>query len=100
MSLHYDEKGKFFTDYISKDSISASIHTSCYRIQGNIYVRVGERLTDELNGCEQFLPVTDASVFDLNGKELYRSDFIIVNRDQIVLLVPEERKNLPGTGGE
>ena len=90
MSLHYDDKGKFYTEYVTKNSIKASIQTITNRIEGKIYVREGERVSDELNRSAQFLAVTDAAIFDLEGNELYRCPFMTVNCDQIVWLMPEE----------
>jgi hypothetical protein len=91
MSLHYDDKGKFYTEFVAKNSIEAVIQTVTNRIDGCIYVRTGERVSDELNRSAQFLAVTDATIYDLNGKELYRSPFMTINRDQIVWLMPEEK---------
>ncbi len=91
MSLHYDDKGKFYTEFVPKNSIEAIIQTVTNRIEGLIYVRAGERVSDELNRSAKFLAVTDATIFDLNGKELYRSTFMSINLDQIVWLMPEEK---------
>ncbi len=91
MSLHYDEKGKFYTEYVTKNSIRASIQTLTNRIEGKIYVRAGERVSDELNRSAQFLAVTDATIFDPQGKEICRCPFLTVNCDQIVWLLPEEQ---------
>ena len=90
MSLHYDEKGKFFTDYVSKRSIEAIIQTPTNRIHGLIYVRVNDRVSDELNRAEQFLAITDAEIYSLEGEKLYTSDFLAVNREMIVWLLPNE----------
>ena len=90
MTLHYDDKGKFYTEYISKDAVNAVIQTNTHRITGKIFIRVGERVSDELNGSEQFLAVTDASIFDNAGDLSYKCDFITVNRDHIIWIMPEE----------
>ena len=90
MSLHYDEKGKFFTDYVSKDSIQALIQTATNRIEGNLYLRSGERVSDMLNRSEKFIAVTDVVVYDLEGKELYSCDFLAVNADLVIWLMPME----------
>ena len=89
MSLHYDDKGKFYTEYISKNSVEALIQTVTNRIKGFIHIRNEERISDELNQSAQFLAVTEATIYDLNGLELYRSPFLAINRDQIVWLAPE-----------
>jgi len=89
MSIHFDEKGKFFTEVVPKEPVLVRMQTLAQRIQGNIYVRPGERLKDELNQSVQFVAVTDAVVYGLSGEEICRTEFLIVNIDQIVWLSPE-----------
>ena len=88
MSLHYDEKGKFFTDYVSKDAIQAIIQTTNNRIEGEVYVRSGERVSDLLNSGGPFLAVTNARILDQNGAVLKRVDFLAVNQNLIIWLAP------------
>jgi len=90
MSLHYDEKGKFYTEYVSKAAVNAIIQTSTQRIIGKIYVKPGDRVSDEINRSEQFLAVTDATVYGSDGEVLYRCDFISINREHVIWLIPEE----------
>ena len=92
MTLHYDEKGKFFTDYVSKDAVKAIIQTTQHAIEGIIYVRVDERVSDELNRAEPFLAVTDATVFTLAGEKVFETEFIAINRREIVWVIPKEEK--------
>lgn len=96
MGLHYDEKGKFFTDYITKETVKAIIQTPTNRIEGTLYVRPGERVSDMLNRSEQFLPLTEVTVYDLKGEKVYEGDFIAVNIQYVIWLKPENGKNLEG----
>ncbi len=89
MGLRYDEKGKFFTEFISKTEIPVTIQTTTNLVRGFIYVRKGERLSDELNSAGNFIPVADASIFDVNGEKQYQCEFIAIHRDHIVWLMPE-----------
>ncbi len=84
MTINYDEKGKFFTSVISKDTVKARIQTTAQIIEGDVHVRRDCRLKDELDNGEPFLAVTDAQIFNANGEELFRTRFIAVRRDQIV----------------
>jgi hypothetical protein len=96
MTLEYDEKGKFFTDIIRKDVILTEIHTRTHHIRGYVHIRVGDRLSDEINRDIFFLPVTDAEVYSLEGELLYATSFLSVNRGQIVWLMPvDEHKAQP-----
>ena len=90
MSIRYDDKGKYFTNVIAKDEVPSLIQTLVSRIQGNLHVRVDERVKDELNRDGQFLAITDAIVFNLQGKKIYDAKFMLVNRDHVVWVVPDE----------
>lgn len=94
MSLHYDEKGKFFTDYITKETVKAIIQTPTNRIEGTVYIRPGERVSDMLNRSEQFLPLTEVAIYDLTGQKVYEGNFIALNINYVIWLKPEEGKNL------
>ena len=88
MTTHYDEKGKIFTDIITKECFKVNIQTTINRIEGLVYISQGKRLKDELNTEEKFLAVTDAKVFNTENTELYNVKFIAVNRKNIVWVFP------------
>ena len=67
MSIEYDEKGKIFTDVVSKTAIHATVQTTTHMLQGYIHVRRDQRIKDELDRDEDFLAVTDVSVLGANG---------------------------------
>jgi fructose-1-phosphate kinase PfkB-like protein len=90
MEIEYDEKGKFFTDVISKEVIRSEIQTETHHIRGNVHVRKGDRLSDEINQPNLFLPVTNAEIFNRDGLKLWTSDFLVVNREHIIWLMPVE----------
>jgi len=84
MTFDYDDKGKFYTSIISKETTKARIQTTAQIIEGDVHVRRECRLKDELDNGELFLAVTDAHVFNTNGDELFHTAFIAVRRDQII----------------
>jgi hypothetical protein len=90
MSLEFNEKGKYFTDIISKVAVPAVIQTSLHRIEGSIHIRMDERVKDELDRNESFIAVTSAKVFDSNGAILYETDFMTVSRAQIIWVMPKD----------
>jgi hypothetical protein len=47
-------------------------------------------MTDFLMECRDFVAVTDAEVWDLNGRKLLAISFMNVNRDRIDLIMPED----------
>jgi hypothetical protein len=90
MSLEFNEKGKYFTDIISKVAVPAVIQTVMHRIEGSVHVRLNGRVKDELDSSELFLAVTNAKVFGLDGAVLYKTDFMTVSRSQIVWIIPND----------
>jgi hypothetical protein len=88
--MNYHTKGKVFTQVVSKDPIPATIQTLTHRISGNVHIRRGERLIEELKSTGQFLAITEAKIYSIRGKLLYKSDFMTVNRDHVVWIMPDE----------
>lgn len=90
MVTRYDEKGKYFTNIITKETRFAYIQTSDCQIQGWVYIRSDHRLKDEMNEQEQFFAVTDAQTFDHSGNIKYKCKFMLVNRDQVIWIIPKD----------
>jgi hypothetical protein len=88
MDMRVDEKGKFFTPRIVKDAVAAFVRTPDRIIIGSIYVRPGNRLTDELNSdSAPFLPITDVQVYSAADETLlYRAGLLMVAYRSIVLI--------------
>ena len=73
MDMRFDEKGKFFTPRVAKDTLTAFVRTANQIIVGHVYVRPDKRLKDDLNeDPSRFLPVTDARVYDSATEALLR----------------------------
>lgn len=90
MSFDYDDKGKIFTEVISKMAVPALVQTTTHLIRGKVHIRPDERLKNELDRNEPFLAVTEASILDVEGKEIHHSNFLAVQRSQIVWAMPLE----------
>jgi tyrosine-protein phosphatase YwqE len=93
MSIRFDEKGKFFTSVVSKEPIRVVIQTVTHRIEGNIFKRPDERIKETVNQEEQFIAVTDLTIKVNQSQEIFQSDFLLVNRDQVVWILPVEKPN-------
>lgn len=90
MSLEFNEKGKYFTDIISKVAVPAIIQTTLHRIEGSIHVRLDGRVKDELDQNQPFLAVTSAKIYNIDGTLLQQADFMTVARGQIVWVIPSD----------
>jgi hypothetical protein len=90
MTVEFDEKGKVFTEVVSKVAIPAIVQTTQHLIRGNVHVRRDERLKDELDRNEFFLAITDASIIGTDGETLHQTRFLAVHRAQIVWVMPTQ----------
>ena len=90
MTIEYDEKGKRFTDIVTKRSVYATVQTTTHIIRGHIHVRRDQRIIDELDLDENFLAITDVSVLGTDGQVLFQSPFLALRRTHIVW-VPEQK---------
>lgn len=87
---NFEEKGKIFTEVIAKVAVDVILQTTTHRIHGKVHVKPGERLKNEIDRGENSLAVTDAVIFDLEGKsQLLNTKFICVQKSQIVWVLPE-----------
>jgi len=93
MSIEYDEKGKIFTDIVSKIAVYAMIQTTTHRMRGRLHIRRDQRVKDELDRKEGFLAFTEVTVFDDDNKVLFEAPFVAVQREHIVWVLPETDHN-------
>ena len=95
MTIEYDDKGKIFTDIVSKIAVYATIQTTMHMLRGRIHVRRDQRIIDELDVNENFIAITDVTVLGADGQTLFETPFLAVRRSHIVWVIPE-----PKTGEE
>ncbi len=93
MSIEYDEKGKFYTDVVTKLPTAAIIQTTTHLIRGLVHVRQGERLKSELELDEQFIAITNATIHGADDKILFNAPFLAVKRSQIVWVSPDNNND-------
>ncbi len=77
-----------FSDKIDKVAKRVVLLTLNEIILGDFHYRPRLRLIDELISSDQYLAITDATVYDKVGKARFKSKFLSVNRDHIVLIIP------------
>lgn len=61
-----------------------------YRIKGEIELVPGARLTDYMIEAKEFFAVTDAEVWDLEGRKILTAPFINVCRSHVTVVAPDE----------
>jgi hypothetical protein len=95
MTIEFDDNGKFYTDIISKVPIHVVIQTFTHRIMGVVHISPGKRLKDELDLKEQFIAITDAVICKPDGQILDRTNFLAVQRNGIIWVMPDDKDNDP-----
>lgn len=60
-----------------------------YRIKGEIELVPGARLTDYMVESKPFIAVTNAEVWDLEGRRIMIVPFLNVARDHVVIIAPD-----------
>jgi len=75
-----------------KDKVRCIMVVGTWRVEGDVHVLSGSRLTDTLNAKVQgFFAVTDAVISDLaTGDVLHSPHYIAVNRSTVSLVFPVE----------
>ena len=64
------------------------ILTGTYRIKGYIDLVPGARVTDYMVAAKDFIAVTDAEVWELEGRQVFAAPFINVSREHIEVVAP------------
>jgi hypothetical protein len=80
----------FYSDKVRKIAVSVIIKTNDHIITGDLYTRPMNRVIDELITSDKFLALTDAVVYEKSGAVRFRTEFMTINRDQVVFIIPKE----------
>jgi hypothetical protein len=91
MTIEYDDKGKRFTDIVTKRPVYATVQTTKQLLRGNIHVRRDQRIKDELDLEDKFIAITDVSILNADGQVLFHAPFLAVNRAHIIWVLPEQK---------
>lgn len=74
---------------VKKDKVKTVIRTSGETIEGLIHKLPEKRMLDMMNNSsDNFIAVSDAKVYS-EGKLLYETDFLAVNKNHIVIISGE-----------
>jgi len=78
--------------FVSKEKTEVIIFTQSHRIEGEIHLYPGSRLTDFMQAKTEygFIAVTNTKIYPLGGETpLYSVGFISLNRHFIVMIFPK-----------
>ncbi len=63
------------------------LFTALHRIEGDLHLPAASRISDRLNTARDFLPITSARVYAHDGRLLYETDVVMVNKAHLVMLL-------------
>ncbi len=66
------------------------VWTTLHRIEGELPLPPTARISDRLNQSRDFLPITNARVYSLDGQFLYESAAVLLNRSHVVMMVERD----------
>lgn len=88
LEVHYDDKGKFFTEHRVKEKIPVIIQTSSHKIFGTIEIPPSNDITKELNSLKNdFLTVFDAAIQGKDKQTHHETETLTLNRNQIIWVI-------------
>ncbi len=91
MDYRFDEKGKYYTMHVNKRTTAVLVFAQGLLISGTMHLVLDNRVKDELNGGERYVALTHAQVRELgSGKIVVENETVILNKDQIVWIIPHE----------
>lgn len=72
-----------------KERVHIVLLTASYRVEGEMHVVPGGRILDEINKERDFVPITNATIYEVSGEmPLDVLDFIAINKNLIVMVAP------------
>lgn len=76
----------------NKNTIRVTIFTRDHRIEGEMHILEGSRLTDALNAkSKDYYAITDAKIHRLDNDQLVATpDYVAVSRESIFTIFPME----------
>lgn len=76
------------TRFVEKEKVRVVAVVDGWRIEGNMFVLHGSRLTDAINSKgKDFLAVTDGLIYDAkSGSLLFQTPYLALNRDSISII--------------
>jgi hypothetical protein len=72
-----------------QDRTQVRIYTDQFMIVGDIAMFVDSRLTDFMTSAHDFIAVTDVTVKTLDGKPLFKTAFLNVQKEKVTIILPE-----------
>jgi len=90
MVRRIDPTEKLVSSHVRKERFVCIIQTVTQRIRGEAFRSTSNRIVDDLNGAEKFIALTHAEVLGPSDEILARAQFMLVNKNHIVWVLPAD----------
>jgi hypothetical protein len=82
--------------FVEKSAVPVRIETHDYRITGNMYHSIHQRIWHVLEDLQIFLPITHAHIFTIANNIWGKAPFVAVNKEHILSLQEENSPRFEG----
>jgi len=73
-----------------QDRTKVRIYTEQFMIVCDIAMFADSRLTDLMVGANEFIALTEGAGNTLDGKTLFKSSFVNVQKEKIIIILPDD----------
>ncbi len=77
---------------IEKETKRIIAFTSNFKVEGDIHVHIGARLSDYIETLtKSFIPLTRVIIYKIGeDKPIHHTNFLELNKDEVVIISPKE----------
>jgi hypothetical protein len=72
---------------VDLDREQVMIFAMHHRVEGDLHLPATTRLSDRMNQAKDFLPITNAKIYSLDGQLLYSTGVVMVHKTHVVMLM-------------
>jgi hypothetical protein len=72
---------------VEMDREQVVIFTTHHRIEGELHLPSTSRLSDRMNQAKDFLPITSAKIYSMDGRLLYDTSVVMVHKAHVVMMM-------------
>lgn len=95
MVVHYDDKGKFYTDSTVTEKIPVRMKLTSGLIEGYIEISTYSRILEELNKENiEFLQLLNVKIFGEDNKVIQEINKVSLNRNHIIWVIKLEQEEV------
>ena len=76
--------------FVRKLPVRVTMHLPNYEVSGYLHCTSGQELTNLLDEVNAYIPCTNTTINDINKGDLWKVDFVAINKNQVTCLQQDE----------